>query len=106
MSKKELIIYEGVMCCSSGVCGPEPDKKIIDFNNALRKLKNEEELNVVRASLSYDLAMFLDNKEIFQIVKENGPSVLPIITLNGKIMSKRNYLTYEEIKQMLGNGSK
>jgi len=106
MSKKELVIYEGVMCCSSGVCGPEPDKKLIDFNNALRKLKNEEELNVVRASLSYDLAMFLDNKEIFQIVKENGPSVLPIVTLNGKIMSKQNYLTYEEIKQMLGNGSK
>jgi hypothetical protein len=106
MSKKELIIYEGVMCCSSGVCGPEPDKKLIDFNNALRKLKNDEELNVVRASLSYDLSMFLDNKEIFQIVKENGPSVLPIVTLNGKIMSKQNYLTYEEIKQMLGNGSK
>ena len=106
MSKKELIIYEGVMCCSSGVCGPEPDKKLIDFNNALRKLKNDEELNVVRASLSHDLSMFLDNKEIFQIVKENGPSVLPIVTLNGKIMSKRNYLTYEEIKQMLGNGSK
>ena len=106
MSKKELIIYEGVMCCSSGVCGPEPDKKLIDFNNTLRMLKNEEELNVVRASLSYDLAMFLDNKEIFQIVKENGPSVLPIVTLNGKIMSKRNYLTYEEIKQMLENGSK
>ena len=106
MSKKELIIYEGVMCCSSGVCGPEPDKKLIDFNNALRKLKNDEELNVVRASLSHDLSMFLDNKEIFQIVKENGPSVLPIVTLNGKIMSKRNYLTYEEIKQMLENESK
>jgi hypothetical protein len=106
MSKKELIIYEGVMCCSSGVCGPEPDKKLIDFNNALRKLKNDEELNVVRASLSHDLSMFLDNKEIFQIVKENGPSVLPIVTLNGKIMSKRNYLTYEEFKQMLENGSK
>lgn len=106
MSKKELIIYEGVMCCSSGVCGPEPDKKLIDFNNALRKLKNDEELNVVRASLSHDLAMFLDNKEIFQIVKENGPSVLPIVTLNGKIVSKRNYLTYEEIKQMLKDESK
>ena len=106
MSKKELIIYEGVMCCSSGVCGPEPDKKLIDFNNALRKLKNDQEVNVVRASLSHDLSMFLDNKEIFQIVKENGPSVLPIVTLNGKIMSKRNYLTYEEIKQMLENGSK
>jgi hypothetical protein len=106
MSKKELIIYEGVMCCSSGVCGPEPDKKLIDFNNALRKLKNDEELNVVRASLSHDLSMFLDNKEIFQIVKENGPSVLPIVTLNGKIMSKQNYLTYEEFKQMLENGSK
>ena len=105
MSKKELIIYEGVMCCSSGVCGPEPDKKLIDFNNTLRKLENEE-LNVVRASLSYNLAMFLDNKEIFEIVKENGPSVLPIITLNGKIISTRNYLTYEEIKQMLENGSK
>jgi hypothetical protein len=106
MTKKELIIYEGVMCCSTGICGPEPDKKLIGFNDAIRRLKKEEELNVVRASLSFDLGMFLENNEIFQMVKEKGPNILPIVTLNGKIVSKQNYLTYEEIKKMLENESK
>ena len=29
MSGNNLIIYEGAMCCSTGVCGPEPDKELI-----------------------------------------------------------------------------
>ncbi|MEM2917969.1 MAG: arsenite efflux transporter metallochaperone ArsD [Candidatus Altiarchaeota archaeon] len=104
MAKNELIIYEGAMCCSTGVCGPEPDKELIEFNDTLKKLQKEfSDLNVVRASMSFDIKMFLENKEIFQLVKENGPGILPITTINGKIVAKQKYLKYFELKKELEN---
>ena len=39
--KKELMIFEGAMCCPTGVCGPNVDKALIDFNEALKKLATE-----------------------------------------------------------------
>ena len=66
MSKNSLIIYEGAMCCSTGVCGPEPDKELIEFNETLKKIKLEfVDVDITRASISFDAKMFLENKEIF-----------------------------------------
>lgn len=99
---KDLIIYEGAMCCSTGVCGPEPDKELIEFNETLKKIQKEfRELNVMRASLTFNINMFLGNKNIFQLVKENGPDILPIITLNGRIIAKQKYPKYSELKKKL-----
>ena len=102
MSGNNLIIYEGAMCCSSGVCGPEPDKELIEFNETLKKI-NEEfgDLKIIRASLSFDVKMFLENKEIFQLVKVNGQEILPITTVNGKIIAKKKYLKFNELKEEL-----
>lgn len=104
MEKTNLIIYEGAMCCSTGLCGPEPDKELIEFNETLKKLQKEfSNLNVVRANMSFNINMFLENKEIFQLVKENGPGILPITTINGKIVAKQKYLKYFELKKELEN---
>jgi len=100
MAKINLVIYEGAMCCSTGVCGPEPNKELIELNEALKRLQNEfNELNAVRASMSFNLSLFLENNEISQLVKENGLDVLPITTINGKIISKQKYLTYADLKK-------
>ncbi len=104
MAKIDLIIYEGAMCCPTGVCGPEPNKELIGFNEALKRLRNEfKDLNAIRASMSFNLNMFLENKEISQMVKENGQGILPITTINGKIIAKQKYLTYTELKKEIEN---
>lgn len=102
MSVNNLIIYEGAMCCSTGVCGPEPDKKLIEFNETLKKINKEfSDLDITRASLSVDVKMFLENKEIFQLVKGNGQEILPITTINGEIIAKERYLKFNELKEEL-----
>ena len=102
MTKTDLIIYEGAMCCSTGICGPEPDKVLIDFNETLKKIQHEfHDVNVVRGSLSFNVNMFLEKNEIIELVKEEGPEILPITTINGNIVAKRRYLTYEELKKAL-----
>jgi sugar phosphate isomerase/epimerase len=45
--------------------------------------------------------MFLEKNEIIELVKEHGPDILPITTLNGNIIAKQSYLTYEELKKFL-----
>jgi hypothetical protein len=97
--KTKLVVYEGAMCCSTGVCGPEPDKTLIEFNETLKKLHSDyKDLTITRASLSFNIDAFLENKDIFQTVKENGPGILPITTLDGEIVAKQRYLPYAELR--------
>jgi hypothetical protein len=102
MEKIDLIIYEGALCCSTGICGPEPDKVLIEFNETLQKIQREfNDVNVVRASISFNVNLFLERNEIIELVKERGPDILPITTINGSIIAKQRYLTYEELKKSL-----
>ena len=102
MSKASLVVYEGAMCCSTGVCGPEPDKELIEFNETLKKIKLEfKDIEVTRASISFDPKMFSDNKEVLQIIKEEGQKALPITCINGNIIIKQKYLKFDELKEEL-----
>lgn len=103
MRKNDLIIYEGAMCCSTGVCGPEPNQELIAFNETVKKLQGRYngQLNIVRASLAFNSLMFFANKEIFQLVKDNGQGILPITTVNGEIVARQKYLKYDEINKLL-----
>lgn len=100
MKQAELIIYEGAMCCSTGVCGPEPDQNLIAFNETLKRLQSEygKKLTIMRASLTFNSLIFLSHPEIARQVKEGGPEVLPITTINGEIIAGKKYLLYEELK--------
>jgi hypothetical protein len=109
MKKAELIIYEGAMCCSTGVCGPEPDQDLIAFSETLKRLQGEygEKLSIMRASLTFNSLIFLSHPEIALQVKENGPAVLPITTINGEIIAGKKYLPYAELKAAIeGKNSK
>ncbi|NVO66881.1 arsenite efflux transporter metallochaperone ArsD [Methanofollis tationis] len=105
MTSDTVIIYEGALCCSTGVCGPEPDKELIEFNETMTKLKRDyPDLETRRASLTFNIDMFLENEEIYQMVKSQGPEILPITTLNGKIVAQKKYLGYEEFQNILTGG--
>ena len=103
MPRNELIIYEGAMCCSTGVCGPEPDQELIALNETNKKLQGEYngQLNIIRASLAFNSLLFFTNKEVFQMVKDNGQEILPITAINGEIVARQKYLKYDEIKKLL-----
>ncbi len=102
MAKVDLTIYEGVMCCPTGICGPEPDKTLIEFNETVQKIQHEfSDVNVVRASISFNINLFLEKNEIMELVKREGPEILPITTLNGDIVAKQRYLSYAELEKSL-----
>jgi hypothetical protein len=101
MVSNEIVVYEGALCCPTGVCGPEPDKALIDFNEAIKKIQSEGNVSIIRASISFDINRFLQNPEIFQKVKEHGPGILPITTVNGKVVLERRYPTLQEFEDAI-----
>lgn len=97
-----IIVFEGALCCSTGICGPEPDKILIEFNETLKKLKQEyPDLIVERASLTFNIDKFLENATILDLVKEHGPGILPITTINGKIVREKGYPDYESFLKLI-----
>ena len=101
MSRK-LVIYEGMLCCSTGICGPEPNKALIQLTEDVKRLQAEfPEANIMRASLSFNAQAYLEEPEVLKLVKSKGTDILPITVLNGKILAKQKYMTYDEMKAAL-----
>jgi Arsenical resistance operon protein ArsD len=102
MTKDTMIIFEGALCCSTGICGPEPNKALIELNENLKRLKTERpDVEITRASLTFNLETFLENNEVLEMVKAQGPDILPVTTLNGNVVAERRYPTYEEFQALL-----
>jgi|SRR5271157_597057 len=100
--KKELIVFEGAICCPTGVCGPNPDKELIEFNETLKKLGEKYKgLKIIRASMSFNVQLFMQTPEVRDLVKKNGPSILPVTVIDGKIVKKQKYPEYTELTQWL-----
>lgn len=92
----ELTLYEEAMCCSTGVCGPDPDDELVEVSAALDQLEEEFAIEVSRANMQHDIDQFLETEEIADRVDERGPSVLPITVLDDEIIATSAYLSYDE----------
>lgn len=96
MTKTKIKIFEPPMCCSTGMCGPTIDEKLVAFNDLIEKLK-EESYVVERYMLTTDTDVFQSEEQVMAIVKDEQLEGLPITMVGGKILKKGSYPTYEEI---------
>lgn len=94
----KLEFFEQSIClCSSNV-----DEGFIKLHENVEILKNKyEDITVERYIISQQPGKFKENADVFELVKEKGKEVLPIVTLNGKIMITEHYPTLEEIENLI-----
>ena len=98
----ELTLYEEAMCCSTGVCGPDPDDELVEVSAALDQLaKARDGLEITRANMQHDMDQFLETQPIYDLVEEHGPSVLPITVADDEIVAEGEYLGYDELETVL-----
>jgi len=91
-----LHVYDPAMCCSTGVCGPEVDTKLVQFAADLDWLKSEGVI-VQRHNLSQNPAAFVENKTVKTTLTEKGEAALPVILLNGKVAATGRYPDRNEL---------
>ena len=99
----ELTLYEEAMCCSTGVCGPDPDDELVEVSAALDQLEDEFDVGVSRANMQHNIDQFLETQRIYDMVQEHGPSILPITVVDGDIVAKSEYLSYDELASELSS---
>jgi glutaredoxin-related protein len=102
MKHNKLAIFEGTMCCESGVCGVEPDKVLVEFNETLKKIqKDYPQVQVQRANMSHGLDIYRQNLDILKMIKEKGVGILPLVIIDGSIVFRQQYPKYDELKKAL-----
>ena len=83
-------VFDPPMCCSSGVCGPNVDKKLVQFSAALEWLRTQG-VQVERYNPTQQYKAFLDNETVVKAVNDYGSACLPLILVDGKIVSRGGY---------------
>lgn len=96
----KLEIFEPSLCCPSGVCGPEPDKELIELQNLLQLLAKAG-IKVDRYAINQVPMEFAKNPVVKEFMRSGGTSKLPVTLLDGKIIKQEAYPGFEELTQYL-----
>ncbi len=98
----KIEIFEPTMCCSTGICGPSVDEKLVKISEDIETLKQEFEGIVIERYQPQTHAMkFMANMEVGKLVRENGQKILPITVINGKVIKYGQYPILEELKSII-----
>lgn len=102
-----LEVFDPVLCCSTGVCGPDVDDALVAFAQDVKWLGSQN-ITVRRYNLGQEPEKFRDNPEILKRLQDAGSEILPILVVNGEIVSVGGYPDREQLESMFaagGNGS-
>lgn len=94
-------VFDPPMCCSSGVCGPEPDERLARFSADLDWLKRRG-VEVRRYNLAQEPAAAAADAEVKRIIDETGGDGLPVIVADGRVVSQGRYPGRDELARWGG----
>lgn len=98
---KLIEVFDPPMCCSSGVCGPKVDKKLVQFSVTLEWLRGQG-LQVERYNPTQQYDAFVNNAAVVNTINTQGTQCLPLILVDGEIVSYGDYPGKEELATMAG----
>lgn len=97
---KKLEIFDPAMCCSTGVCGVEVDPVLAQFSADLKWVE-EHGITVQRYNLGQEPQAFAANPAVIKEM-EAGMERLPIVVVDGAIVSTGMYPSKGQLAQKLG----
>ena len=97
---KKLEVFDPAMCCSTGVCGVEVDPVLAQFSADLKWVQ-EHGVSVQRHNLGQEPQVFAENPAVLKEM-EAGMDRLPVMAVDGHIVSTGIYLSRQQLAQKLG----
>ncbi len=95
----KLQVFDPAMCCSTGVCGPSVDPAFPRFAADLEWLKSKG-IEVERYNLAQEVAAFTSNLVVKQTLNSKGSKCLPLLLVDGTIVSEGAYPGREELAKL------
>lgn len=97
---KKLEVFDPAMCCSTGVCGVDVDPVLAQFSADLKWVE-EQSISVQRYNLSQEPQAFAANPAVVKEM-EAGMDRLPILAVDGHIITTGIYPSRQQLAQKLG----
>lgn len=98
---KKLEVFDPPMCCSSGVCGPKVDPVLPRFAGDLEWVKTQG-VAVARYNLAQQPLAFAENASVREALEKEDVACLPLVLVDGKIVSRTAYPEREALAALLG----
>lgn len=98
---KRLEVFDPPMCCPTGVCGPNVDPALVQFASDFLWVAGQG-VHVERYNLAQQPQAYAANEVAKAALDEYGTGCLPLILLNGAIVSKGRYPNREELARLVG----
>lgn len=96
-----LEVFDPPMCCSTGVCGPSVDPVLARFAADLHWLVNQG-VAVERFNLAQQPQAFAASQTVKNALREQGNKCLPLLLLNGAVVSQGAYPTRPDLARIAG----
>lgn len=98
---QKMEIFDPPMCCSTGICGPSVDPKLVRFAADLDWLKSKG-VTVERCNLAQQPGAFAANPEVMTALTLAGNACLPLIVVDGTVASKGLYPNRQALAAFAG----
>jgi hypothetical protein len=89
------------MCCSTGVCGPSVDPALVRFASDVHWLVGQG-VAVERYNLAQQPQVYAANEVVKAALAQDGNGCLPLILLDGVIVSEGRYPSRAELAALVG----
>ena len=96
-----LDVFDPPMCCSTRVCGPSVDPLLAAFSADVDWLISQG-VSVTRHNLAQDPQAFVVHPLVNDILQREGSACLPLLIVNGEIVSRGTYPRRDELAQVAG----
>jgi hypothetical protein len=94
-------VFEGPLCCNTGVCGPDPAQALIDFTADARWV-TDQGASLTRANLAQDPAAFATDDAARAFLQVAGADALPLVIVDGVTVLTGRYPTRPELARYAG----
>lgn len=98
----QIELFEGAMCCESGVCGPSVDEQLITVREDLRWAESQGAA-VARHNLTSDPDAFVANPKVTGLMQAFGEKALPVLVIDGEIHAYGSYPTRDQLAALLSD---
>ena len=96
-----LQVFDPAMCCPTGVCGPRVDPALTRFAADVNWLKSQG-VRVERFNLAQEPGAFAKNQVVEQMLAKVGTACLPILLVDGQVVSQGVYPSRGELIAFTG----
>lgn len=99
-NESRVEIFDPPLCCPTGLCGPTIDPVLLDVNEMVLRLQAQG-AKVERYLMTAQPQAFVNNPQVFQLIRERQLAALPITVVNGRVIKVGAYPTLAEVEAAL-----